>query len=210
MIQGKLYVFSAPSGAGKSSLINALLKENLSCNTQISISYTTRNIRPNEIHGKHYFFISIKEFKKMISENAFIEYAKVFGNYYGTSYKNITKSINLGIDVFLDIDWQGAQQIRKKIHSSCNIFILPPSKLELNSRLHNRAQDSKKSIFKRMNKAIIEMKHYIEYDYLIINDNFNNAIYDLKSIIIAENLRTSRQKVRHNFLINNLLKFNKN
>ena len=197
MVQGTLYIVSAPSGAGKSSLIQALLKTQPLYDTQVSISHTTRAKRPGENHAEHYYFVSHDEFRQMIEEDAFLEYAEVFGNYYGTSRKAIEQILSTGVDVFLDIDWQGAQQIRKKMPQSRSIFILPPSKDELDRRLRGRGQDSDEVIAKRMAQAVAEMTHYAEYDYLIVNDDFDLALSDLKTIIRAERLRLGRQKMRH-------------
>ncbi|CAL4324990.1 Guanylate kinase [Buchnera aphidicola (Protaphis terricola)] len=205
MSQGILFIISAPSGTGKSSLIKGLLKKKLLYNVQVSISHTTRIMRPGESHGKHYYFISKKEFRVMIKNQSFLEYAKVFNNYYGTSRQFIEKMLLSGIDVFLDIDWQGANQIRYKIPSAKSIFLLPPSKDILYKRLRERGQDSDTVISKRMEKAVDEMNHYSEYDYLIINDNFEKAINDLKTIIIAEHLCLFHQKKKHNVLITKLL-----
>ncbi len=205
MVQGTLYIVSAPSGAGKSSLIQALLKTQPLYDTQVSISHTTRAKRPGENHGEHYFFVSKEEFCQMIDDDAFLEYAKVFENYYGTSRLAIEQVLATGVDVFLDIDWQGAQQIRAKMPTARSIFILPPSKEELDRRLRGRGQDSEEVIAKRMAQAVAEMTHYAEYDYLIVNDDFNLALSDLKTIIRAERLRLGRQKQRHDALITKLL-----
>jgi len=205
MIQGTLYIVSAPSGAGKSSLIQALLKTQPLYDTQVSISHTTRAIRPGEKNGEHYYFITEDKFQQMIEHNDFLEYACVFGNYYGTSRAVIEEIINSGVDVFLDIDWQGAQQIRQKMPSARTIFILPPSKNELLRRLRGRGQDSEETINQRMAQAVSEIKHYNEYDYIIVNDDFNTALRDLQSIIRSERLRLERQIQRHNTLINKLL-----
>ncbi|MFC3393774.1 guanylate kinase [Brenneria rubrifaciens] len=205
MAQGTLYIVSAPSGAGKSSLIQALLKTQPLYDTQVSISHTTRAQRPGENHGEHYFFVSVDEFKRMIQENEFLEYAEVFGNYYGTSRLAIEQILSSGVDVFLDIDWQGAQQIRTQMPQARSIFILPPSKEELARRLRGRGQDSEEVIARRMALAVAEMTHYSEYDYLIVNDDFDLALLDLKTIIRAERLLLGRQKVRHDALITKLL-----
>ncbi|HHA0037116.1 TPA: guanylate kinase [Yersinia enterocolitica] len=205
MVQGTLYIVSAPSGAGKSSLIQALLKTQPLYDTQVSISHTTRAKRPGENHGEHYFFVSKEEFCQMIDDDAFFEHAKVFENYYGTSRLAIEQVLATGVDVFLDIDWQGAQQIRAKMPTARSIFILPPSKEELDRRLRGRGQDSEEVIAKRMAQAVAEMTHYAEYDYLIVNDDFNLALSDLKTIIRAERLRLGRQKQRHDALITKLL-----
>ncbi len=205
MVQGTLYIVSAPSGAGKSSLIQALLKTQPLYDTQVSISHTTRAVRPGEKHGEHYFFVSKDEFCGMIENDAFLEHAEVFGNYYGTSREAIEQVLASGVDVFLDIDWQGAQQIRKKMPQARSIFVLPPSKDELDRRLRGRGQDSEEVIAKRMAQAVAEMTHFAEYDYLIVNDDFDLALSDLKTIIRAERLRLSRQKLRHDGLITKLL-----
>lgn len=144
MAQGTLYIVSAPSGAGKSSLIQALLKTQPLYDTQVSVSHTTRGVRPGETHGEHYFFVQKEEFEKMIAEDAFLEHAKVFDNYYGTSRKAIEQVLATGVDVFLDIDWQGAQQIRAKMPSARSIFVLPPSKDELDRRLRAVAKTAKR------------------------------------------------------------------
>lgn len=205
MVQGTLYIVSAPSGAGKSSLIQALLKTQPLYDTQVSISHTTRGMRPGENHGEHYYFVQKHEFEQMIAEEAFLEHAEVFGNYYGTSRHAIEQTLATGVDVFLDIDWQGAQQIRKKMPEARSIFILPPSHEELVRRLRGRGQDSDEVIARRMAQAVAEMSHYAEYDYLIVNDHFDTALSDLKIIIRAERLRMDRQKMRHDALISKLL-----
>ena len=205
MVQGTLYIVSAPSGAGKSSLIQALLKTQPLYDTQVSISHTTCSIRPGEKDGEHYFFVSKDEFCAMIENEAFLEHAEVFGNYYGTSRKAIEQVLASGVDVFLDIDWQGAQQIRQRMPQARSIFVLPPSKDELDRRLRGRGQDSEEVIAKRMAQAVAEMTHFAEYDYLIVNDDFDLALSDLKTIIRAERLRLSRQRLRHDGLITKLL-----
>ena len=205
MVKGTLYIVSAPSGAGKSSLIQALLKTMPTYDTRVSISHTTREPRPGEKEGEHYYFISTDEFKKRIDEDAFLEYAEVFGNYYGTSYQSIENMLKQGIDVFLDIDWQGARQVKKRMPSARSIFILPPSLDELHRRLQNRGQDSEDVIKNRMIKATAEISHYNEYDYLIINDDFDISLQDLKTIIRAERLHLDRQQQRHDALITKLL-----
>ncbi len=205
MIPGTLYIVSAPSGAGKSSLIQALLKTQPLYDTQVSISHTTRVKRPDEIDGEHYFFVSEEKFLQMIKNDSFLEYAKVFENYYGTSHETVQQVLLTGVDVFLDIDWQGAQQIRARMPQVRSIFMLPPSKEELDRRLRGRGQDSEEVIDRRMQQAISEMNHYAEYDYLIVNDDFNLALSDLKTIIRAERLHLSRQQRRHEALISKLL-----
>lgn len=202
---GNLYIISAPSGAGKSSLINALLADLPSNEVQLSISHTTRAPRPAEQDGVHYYFTSHAEFERLIQQGHFLEWAQVFGNYYGTSLPMIERSLAQGIDVFLDIDWQGAQQIREKLPNVKTVFILPPSKAELEKRLIGREQDSAETIAKRMSEAVSEMSHYAEFDYVIVNDDFQTALGELKSILVAERLKQAAQAVRHQTLIAQLL-----
>ncbi|VFP80737.1 guanylate kinase [Candidatus Erwinia haradaeae] len=205
MTPGILFIVSAPSGAGKSSLIKALCKTQALYNTQISISHTTRKKRPGESHGEHYYFVNHNQFQNMIHQKKFLEYAKVFGNYYGTSRQNITNKLQKGINIFLDIDWQGARKIRRIMPTSRSIFILPPSKDELKRRLYKRDQDSITVITQRMTQVIDEMKHYTEYHYLIINENFDRALIDLQAIIRSENLSVHHQAIHHSSLIRKLL-----
>ncbi len=205
MAQGTLYIVSAPSGAGKSSLIRALIKTQPLYDTQASISHTTRAKRPGENHGEHYFFVSKEQFLQMIEQDMFLEYAKMFGNYYGTANATIKQVLTTGINVFLDIDWRGAQQIRAKIPQARSIFILPPSKEELNRRLNFRGQDDKDAIARRMAQSVVEMMHYTEYDYVIINDDFELALSNIKTIMHAESLRLKRQSLRYDALIRKLL-----
>ncbi|MCO4169034.1 guanylate kinase [Actinobacillus suis] len=205
MSLGNLYILSAPSGAGKSSLINALLADLPRSEVQLSISHTTRNPRPGEEDGVHYYFTNHAEFEALIEKGHFLEWAEVFGNYYGTSLPMIEKSLAQGIDVFLDIDWQGARQIRQKLPNVKTIFILPPSRAELEKRLFGRGQDSAETIAKRMGEAISEMFHYNEFDYVIVNDDFQTALGELKSILTAERLKLDTQTLRHQQLIEQLL-----
>lgn len=206
MSQGNLYILSAPSGAGKSSLISALLEQDTHNKMMVSVSHTTRQPRPGEENGVHYHFVQVEEFEALIEQGAFLEYAKVFGgNYYGTSLPAIEKNLAAGIDVFLDIDWQGAQQIRQKVPSVKSIFILPPSLAELENRLVGRGQDSVEVIAERMSKAINEISHYNEYDYVIVNDDFEQALADLQGILRAEKLTLSYQENQNQALIQELL-----
>ena len=202
--RGNLFILSAPSGAGKSSLINALLKKHT--DMKVSVSHTTRSPRPGEEHGVHYHFVATDEFKTLIEKNDFFEWAQVFDNYYGTSKQAIESQLDAGIDVFLDIDWQGAQQVRKIMPSVQTIFILPPSKAELEQRLNNRGQDSAEVIASRMAKAQSETSHYNEYDYVIVNDDFNVALADIETIVVAQRLTLKAQAIRHQALLNSLLK----
>ena len=206
MSQGNLYILSAPSGAGKSSLIAALLEKNDGSRKMVSISHTTRAPRPGETDGVHYYFVSVDEFERLIEKGHFLEYAKVFGgNYYGTSLPAIEENLAKGIDVFLDIDWQGAQQIRQKVPSVKSIFIFPPSLTELERRLIGRGQDSKEVIDERMSKAIGEISHYDEYDFVIVNDDFEQALADLQSILQSERLTLDYQRNENRQLIASLL-----
>ncbi|KTG22220.1 guanylate kinase [Pseudoalteromonas sp. XI10] len=202
--RGNLFILSAPSGAGKSSLIGALLKKH--SDMKVSVSHTTRSPRPGEENGVHYHFVSVDEFKALIEKNDFFEWAQVFDNYYGTSKQAIESQLAAGIDVFLDIDWQGAQQIRKLVDDVETIFILPPSKEELESRLNNRGQDSAEIIAGRMAKAQSETSHYNEYDYVVVNDDFDTALSEIETIVMAKRLSLKSQTVRHQALLENLLK----
>ncbi|MGN1281298.1 MAG: guanylate kinase [Succinivibrio sp.] len=193
--KGTLFIVSAPSGAGKSSLIDALLKRfNLDDKLRLSVSHTTREPRPGEIDHVSYHFVSKEEFNALIERDAFYEYAQVFDNFYGTSREIVEQWLNEGRDVLLDIDWQGARQIRKVTPDAKGIFIIPPSLEELNRRLVTRATDAPEVIEKRMSKAISEISHYTEYEYVIINDDFDESLLNLRSIILANRETTEKQK----------------
>ncbi|GAA5216296.1 guanylate kinase [Corallincola platygyrae] len=172
---------------------------------EVSISHTTRAPRPGEENGKHYHFVSVEEFKSLIDKQAFFEYAEVFGNFYGTSKLNIQQRLAAGVDVFLDIDWQGAQQVREQLPESKSIFILPPSTEILLQRLSNRGQDSDEVIAKRMTKARAEMSHYHEYDFLIVNDEFEKALDDLEALVRSHSLAQAGQAIRHKDMLTQLL-----
>lgn len=202
---GNLFILSAPSGAGKSSLINALLKQSSVRPMQVSVSHTTRDPRPGEENGQHYHFVSKDEFEQLIEQNAFYEHAEVFGNYYGTSEAAIDDQLAQGIDVFLDIDWQGAQQVRMKKPSVTTLFICPPSKDELESRLKGRGQDSQEIIDGRMAQAKSECSHYQEFDYIIVNDDFDQALIDLTTIVNNQRLKRSQQVIAQQTLFDDLL-----
>jgi len=205
---GNLFILSAPSGAGKSSLINALLtqgKELSNRAMQVSVSHTTRDPRPGEINGEHYHFVSVENFKIQINKNAFYEYAEVFGNYYGTSEAAIDAQLAQGVDVFLDIDWQGAQQVRMKNPSVITIFISPPSRQELETRLRGRGQDSEETIANRMAQAQKECSHFQEFDYIVINDDFQQALTDLTTIVNCQRLKRSQQILQHKVLLDELV-----
>lgn len=203
MSKGKLFVISAPSGAGKTSLVKQV-------NTEIqdlvtSVSHTTRAMRPAEVEGRDYFFVSVDEFKHMLSQNAFIEHAQVYDNFYGTARQTVEETLNKGLDVILEIDWQGAEQIKKILPDSVSIFILPPSVQVLQERLTGRGQDSEAVIARRMHDAITEISHYADYDYIIVNDVFQQALLELKSIILAYRQRNNRQQQKLAALLTNLL-----
>ncbi|MDV7104171.1 guanylate kinase [Vibrio sp. TH_r3] len=205
MAQGTLYIVSAPSGAGKSSLISALLETNPTYAMKVSVSHTTRGMRPGEEDGVHYHFIQKDKFEELIENDEFLEYAEVFGNYYGTSRIWIEENLQKGIDVFLDIDWQGARQIRQRMPQAKSIFIIPPSNGELERRLNARGQDSEAVIAKRMSEAKAEMSHFNEYDYLIVNDDFDASLMDFKAIIRAERLKEDKQATKYNGMLTALL-----
>ena len=202
---GTLYIVSAPSGAGKSSLINALLQKETTSDLKVSVSHTTRQPRSGENHGEHYHFVSVDDFKALIQQDAFLEYAEVFGNFYGTSRLWIEEQLQQGIDVFLDIDWQGARQIRTLMPQAKSLFILPPSRDELERRLQGRGQDSAEVIAKRMSEAQSEMSHFNEYDYVIVNDNFDQALTDFDAIIRAERLKQDKQTAKYSETLSALL-----
>ncbi|WFE69354.1 guanylate kinase [Thiomicrospira sp. R3] len=202
-MQGKLYIISAPSGAGKTSLVAKLLQNDPII--RVSISTTTRDQRPGEQNGVNYFFVSQDTFQAKIEANDFLEHAKVFNNYYGTSKHSVIQQLNAGQDVILEIDWQGAQQVRKVFPNASSIFILPPSREELQRRLTGRGTDSEEVINYRMSQAVTEMSHYAEFDYLVINDDFDTAIHQLHSIFVANRLKTDFQGTRHSNLINQLI-----
>lgn len=202
-IPGTLYIISAPSGGGKTSLVNALL-ESVS-NLEISISYTTRAPRPGEKHGVDYYFVDKVAFQQLVLQNVFLEHALVFSHHYGTSLDWVLEKLQAGIDIILEIDWQGAQQIRKKIPNAVSIFIIPPSWEILEKRLRLRAQDDEQVIQKRMADARAELIHYNEYDYLVLNDNFASALADLNAILRVRRLRSDVQKRELALLLNALL-----
>ena len=207
---GNLFILAAPSGAGKSSLIKALLQKHgetgLHNNAmQVSVSHTTRAPRPGELDGVHYHFVNREEFQALIKQEAFFEWAEVFGNYYGTSKIVIEQTLKQGIDVFLDIDWQGARQVKAQIPDTATIFVAPPSKQELLRRLTDRGQDSEEVINKRMTQAVDEISHYHEFDYIVVNDDFDAALAELDAIVTSRRLRKEKQIIRHQQLFENLL-----
>ena len=205
MYTGTLFIISAPSGAGKSSLIRAYLAQENHHPAKVSISHTTRKPRPGEQQGEHYYFVDNQKFESLIKQNAFVEYAHVFDHYYGTSKAEIEQSLLQGINVFLDIDWQGAEQVRQQMPESKSIFILPPSLKELENRLIKRGQDDAQVISKRMHKAQSEISHFNEYDYVIINDDFDESLIALNAIMTSASLEQSKQAIAHHQLLADLL-----
>lgn len=200
---GTLFTISAPSGAGKTSLVAALLNE--MDNIGVSVSHTTRSSRPGEENGVNYHFVSHAEFQTMLENNDFLEHAQVFDNFYGTSQHWVKQSLNQGEDVILEIDWQGAEQVRHLMPDTVSIFILPPSKHTLQQRLTQRGQDDDSIIARRMADAVAEMSHYLESDYLVINDDFQTALAELKAIVTSQRLRLQAQRQRHTQLLDDLL-----
>ncbi|MDO8953401.1 MAG: guanylate kinase [Gammaproteobacteria bacterium] len=201
---GLIFIVSAPSGAGKTSLVKALIEQ--VPDIRVSVSHTTRDKRPNEVDGVHYYFVSKSEFLRLREDKAFIEDAEVFGHHYATSKMEIEKAIHEGQDIVLDIDWQGARQVKELFpEQSVGIFLLPPSKAILKERLERRAQDHPEVIAHRLAAANSEMQHYRDYDYVIINDKFDEAHEDLQSVIRAERLKKPRQEQHFAKLLNDLL-----
>ena len=201
---GTLYIVAAPSGAGKSSLVNALLEREREI--VLSISHTTRPPRPGDIDGEHYHFVNRGVFERLVADNAFLEHAEVFGNLYGTSRAAVEPLLAQGRDVLLEIDWQGARQVRKVMPDSVSIFILPPSREELERRLRTRAADSAVTIARRLAESREEIAHVDDFDYVIVNDEFADALADLRSIVATRRLRREAQTARHSALIADLLK----
>jgi guanylate kinase len=179
--RGRLVIISAPSGAGKTSLAKALV--NSVPNTVLSVSHTTRSRRAEELDGVDYHFVNKEQFQTMVREGKFLEYARVFNNYYGTSHAVVEQQLSRGNNVLLDIDWQGAREVKQKVPDVCSIFVLPPSREELERRLRDRGQDSEMVIADRMREASKEMRHHDEYAYLVVNDDFDRALADLSAII---------------------------
>ena len=205
-----LFIIAAPSGCGKTSLVKALLES--SSNLSVSVSHTTRKPRKGEINGENYHFVSKERFDEMISNNDFVEYAEVFGNLYGTARSNIKEKLDANFDIILEIDWQGARQVRENMPDSISVFILPPSKNVLLQRLIDRGQDDDETISKRMKNSESEMSHYDEFEYLVINDQFESALNDLKAIIqdLSNNKKNiefslENQISRHRYLFKELI-----
>lgn len=202
-MQGSLYIISAPSGAGKTSLVSKLTETDRSI--VVSISSTTRDMRPGEENGVNYHFLTVEEFNEKIEQGDFLEHAQVFDNFYGTSKSSVEKQLESGKDVILEIDWQGAQQVRELMPEATSIFILPPSREELLRRLKGRGTDSDDIIQRRMQDAESEMSHYGEFDYIVINNSFDMALNELHSIFLSHRLTRAKQIVAHKNLIAGLL-----
>jgi len=199
---GNLFIISAPSGTGKTSLIKALLQTDI--DLSLSVSYTSRLVRPGEVEGRDYYFVERKMFEQMLEHGEFLESAEVYGNLYGTSQKWIDKTIASGQDILLEIDSQGAQQVRRIFSNTVSIFVLPPSLEVLETRLRNRNQDCQEVIARRMTAARQETSRVNEYDYVIINENLDEALRGLTCIVQAERLRMATQLVRHHDLVTRL------
>ena len=203
MSKGNLYIISAPSGAGKSSLVTALVED--WPDIEVSVSHTTRGQRPGEENGINYHFVTEADFVEMVDQGLFLEHAQVFDNRYGTSRQSIQEQLLKGKDVILEIDWQGARQIRQLVSECKTIYILPPSVAALKERLQNRGQDDDELIERRMRDAVSEMSHYGEFDYIVINDDFEQAKKDLSAIFVSNRLLKDFQQEHHTDLLAELL-----
>ncbi|MCS5589864.1 MAG: guanylate kinase [Candidatus Thioglobus sp.] len=198
-----LFIIAAPSGCGKTSLVKALIEK--VDNLCVSVSHTTRSARPGEIDGKNYFFVSKEVFDEISNNDGFIESAQVFDNYYGSAKQTVKDLLQQGQDVILEIDWQGAQQVKKNFKDAIGIFILPPSISALKERLTDRGQDDQSIIDRRMQDAVSEMQHFDEFDYLVINDDFNIALNDLNTIVYSQRLSLAQQTQQHQELLKQLI-----
>lgn len=202
-MRGTLYIVAAPSGAGKSSIVNAVLARDP--NICLSISFTSRAARPGERHAEHYHFVSAPEFEAMVANGDFFEHARVHGDWKGTARQSVEPQLAQGRDVLLEIDWQGARQVRQQVPDAVSVFILPPSRTALEQRMRARAQDSEDVIAQRLDAAREEMSHYGEFDYVIVNEDFETAVCEMCAIFTASRLRRDRQVARHARLITALL-----
>ncbi|WP_018176513.1 guanylate kinase [Thioalkalivibrio sp. AKL8] len=202
-VRGTLYIVSAPSGAGKTSLVAALLESVTA--VEVSVSHTTRTPRASEVDGQHYHFVSAETFLGMIEDGQLLEHAKVFDNFYGTALASVDERLDAGVDVILEIDWQGARQVRAAVPDAHSIFILPPSRDELERRLRGRGQDEEDVIQRRLRDAESDCTHFREYDYTVVNADFDQAVRDLACIFRANRLRTVEQEIRSASTIENLL-----
>lgn len=202
-MRGTLYIVAAPSGAGKSSIVNATLARDPQI--ALSISFTSRAPRPGERHAEHYHFVSAEEFQRMIAAGDFFEHALVHGDWKGSARQSVEPQLAAGHDVLLEIDWQGARQVREKVPDAVTVFILPPSRQALEERMRKRGQDSEETIARRLAAAREEMSHYDEYDYVIVNEDFDTAVGEMCAIFVASRLRRAQQQERHAGLIAGLL-----
>ena len=202
-MRGTLFIVAAPSGAGKSSIVNAVLARDPQI--ALSISFTSRAPRPGERHAQHYHFVSADEFQRMIAAGDFFEHARVHGDWKGTARQSVEPQLAAGKDVLLEIDWQGAQQVKLKVPDAVSVFILPPSRAALEERMRKRGQDSEDTIQRRLAAAREEMSHYGEFDYVIVNEVFETAVDEMCAIFTASRLRRERQQGRHGGLIAALL-----
>lgn len=201
--RGTLYTVSAPSGAGKTSLVKALIEA--MSGVLVSVSHTTRAMRPGEVDGINYHFVDHDRFKAMLEVDSFLEHAEVFGNWYGTSQIWVEQTLAQGLDVILEIDWQGAQQVKRLLPETVGITIVPPSQQALAERLFGRGQDNDDVIASRMQEAVAEMSHYVEADFVIINDDFSTALDDFVTVVKAQRLTLNNQQLRHLKLLQDLL-----
>jgi len=202
-MRGQLFIVAAPSGAGKSSLVNAVLAR--TPGIALSISYTSRGPRPGERHAQHYHFVGKDEFERMVAAGDFFEHALVHGDYKGTARQSVEPQLDAGKDVLLEIDWQGAQQVKLKVPDALGVFILPPSREALESRMRSRGQDSEETIQRRLAAAREEMSHYDEFDFVIVNEDFETAVGEMQAIFIGSRQRRHIQQQRHAELIAALL-----
>lgn len=198
-----VFIVTAPSGAGKTSLVSRLIAE--LPDIAVSVSHTTRPMRPGEVDGQHYHFVDTAAFEALVADDGFLEHAKVFDNYYGTSVQAVNDCVAAGNDVILEIDWQGAEQARQRLADTRSIFILPPSREALVSRLTARGQDAPETIERRTKEAVEEMRHHESADFLLVNDDFEATLTEFKAIILAERARMARSRRQHASLIGQLL-----
>lgn len=202
-MRGTLFIVAAPSGAGKSSIVNACLKRDP--NICLSISFTSRAPRPGERHAEHYHFVGADEFQRMVATGDFFEHALVHGDWKGTAKQSVEPQLASGKDVLLEIDWQGALQVRDQVPDAVSLFILPPSAEALEHRMRARGQDSEETIRRRLDAAREEMSHYGEFDYVIVNEHFETAVAEACAVFTASRLRRAQQEIRHEALIRALL-----
>jgi guanylate kinase len=201
--RGKLFVIAAPSGAGKTSLVHALMQREPSL--EFSISCTTRRQRPNEVHGEDYFFVDTIEFMRMVEADEFLEFAKVFDNHYGTPRRPVDAALDAGRNLILEIDWQGAQQVRRVMPECVSIFVLPPSRAELERRLRSRGTDLEPEIQRRLRDAVADMRHWSEFQYVVVNDDFERAVVELQAIVQGRGESSAAHRVHLAALVRGLL-----